>query len=258
MIQMPRSALIGHTGFVGSNLARDGKYDAFYNSTNIDDIRGQTFDRVVCAGVPAVKWWANANPDADLANIQRLMACLVAMEAGRFTLISTVDVYGTPSGVDESVDPRTADLHPYGRHRLLLEEWAAGQFNQTQIVRLPALFGPGLKKNVIFDMRHGHMLETINPRSQFQWYSVRRLAADLEHIEAAEIGLINIASEPIETEAIHQKFFADKSIGSNASAVASYDVQTVHASLFGRAGRYHFDAASVLDSLSADLSEALL
>ena len=60
-----RAALIGHSGFVGSNLARQTRFDSTYNSSNIESIAGQEFDLLVCAGVRAEKWIANANPDAD-------------------------------------------------------------------------------------------------------------------------------------------------------------------------------------------------
>ena len=39
---MATRALIGHTGFVGSNLARQGAFDALYNSSNIESIAGST------------------------------------------------------------------------------------------------------------------------------------------------------------------------------------------------------------------------
>src|SRR4051812_29144381 len=65
--------LIGHTGFVGSNLARQARFDATYNSANIDSIAGQEFDLLVIAGVRAEKWIANANPDQDRAGIERLL-----------------------------------------------------------------------------------------------------------------------------------------------------------------------------------------
>ena len=40
-------ALVGHTGFVGSNLRRAGGFDSMFNSSNYRDIAGQHFDEVV-------------------------------------------------------------------------------------------------------------------------------------------------------------------------------------------------------------------
>ena len=58
------TALIGYTGFVGSNLLRQRPFDACFNSSNIDQIAGRSFDLVVCCGARAEKWKANADPEA--------------------------------------------------------------------------------------------------------------------------------------------------------------------------------------------------
>src|SRR5471032_508614 len=55
-------ALIGYSGFVGGNLARHHRFAARFNSTNIGELRGQSFRRIVHAGTPAIKWWANEHP----------------------------------------------------------------------------------------------------------------------------------------------------------------------------------------------------
>ena len=60
-------ALVGHTGFVGGNLNTQHVFEAKYNSKNIQDIAGMSFDTLVFAGARAEKWWANANAEADRA-----------------------------------------------------------------------------------------------------------------------------------------------------------------------------------------------
>ncbi|MEO6876905.1 MAG: pyridine nucleotide transhydrogenase, partial [Gemmatimonadaceae bacterium] len=67
---LPSAALIGHTGFVGSNLLRQHGFEATFNSANIEQIAGRSFDLVVCCGAPAEKWKANAHPERDLDNIE--------------------------------------------------------------------------------------------------------------------------------------------------------------------------------------------
>jgi hypothetical protein len=146
------SALIGYTGFVGQALLRQRSFGACFNSANIGDIAGQAFDEVVCAGAPATMWAANNDPDGDRANIERLVGHLSRASVGRLILISTIAVL---DDVSAGYTERTACFEtrkPYGRNRRWLEEAAASLAAKTLIVRLPALFGAGLKKNFIFDL----------------------------------------------------------------------------------------------------------
>lgn len=247
-------ALIGHSGFVGSNLQRDDSFDATFNSRNIDDIRGRHFRRVVCAGVPAVKWLANQRPAADRDNIGRLVDALHHITADTFILISTIDIYPEPIGVDESKVPDVCDVtEPYGRHRLELEKFIRWRFANSHIVRLPALFGPGLKKNAIYDLVHDNRLEWIHPDSSFQWYPVERLAGDLALIERAGLGTVNMATEPLATGLIQRRFFPEKWLGGMADKIVHYDFRTKHSGLWGRPDGYCLGQAEVLTAMGAYL-----
>src|SRR5260363_318997 len=86
------NALIGFTGFVGSTLLQQARFEALYRSTNIGEIENKAFDIVVCAGAQAQKWIANREPEGDLQNIHRLMARLRTVRCRKFILISTADV----------------------------------------------------------------------------------------------------------------------------------------------------------------------
>ena len=241
-------ALIGSTGFVGGALLAQRPFGAGYHSTNIASIRGRRFDRVVCAGVQAVKWWANANAEADLYGIEQLISHLERVEAERFVLISTVDVYATPAGVDEDRAAPEPGLHPYGLHRAALEGWVRRRFPRHHIVRLPALFGPGLKKNALFDLLHGHRLEHVDPESRFQWYPLERLAHDIDRVQAAGLRLVNLVTEPVCMAAVQRRFFPDQALGGQSRPVA-YDVRTRHGAVFGGCDRYAMGADSVLAAM---------
>ena len=242
-------ALIGHTGFVGSNLLRQRGFSATFNSASIGEIDGRGFDAVVCAGVAAVKWWANRNPDEDRSRIEGLMRHLETITARHFTLISTIDVYDPPLGVTERDPPVLEGLHAYGRNRAMLERFVAGRFETHQIVRLPALFGPGLKKNAIFDLMHDNRVALINPASSFQWYPLERLAADLRVARAHDLSLLNLATEPLTMEWIRARGFPGSVIGAEAPPAAQYDMRTVHDASFGGSGGYVLDGAAVLDAI---------
>src|SRR6185312_4312788 len=119
---MVRTALICHSGFVGGNLLSQYSFTDLYNSRNIDQIREQKFDLLVCAGARAEKWKANQSPVADLENIQSLIRNLEGVTAREAILISTVDVYPSPILVDENTEI-AAENHAYGKNRFLLEQF---------------------------------------------------------------------------------------------------------------------------------------
>ena len=121
-------ALIGHTGFVGMNLLRQRSFDYVYNSKNIEDIRNQDFELIICAGIPATKWLANKDPGSDWKNIKRMLDNLTQVTASNFILVSTIDVYPLPLGVDETTDPTGQPNHPYGLHRLAIESFVRERF----------------------------------------------------------------------------------------------------------------------------------
>lgn len=243
------SLLVGHTGFVGSNISRQTAFSANANSSNFTGFSGKKFDLIVFAAAPAVKWWANANPDADEATIKALMTTLRSMSADRFVLISTVDVYPTPQGVDEHTTIEPSDA-AYGRNRKWLEDEVRGHFPVHHVLRLPALFGPGLKKNILFDLIRDNMVEKINLDSSFQWYPMSRIWNDIQQVIEANLELVNLMTEPVPTRDIHDRYFPTVAVGDDAAPAASYDVKTVHASTFDNApDGYIMDGSHVLDEI---------
>lgn len=245
---MPGSALVGYTGFVGSNLRAQAPFEAIYNSKNIEDIAGRQFDRLVFAGAQAKKWWANQEPAADWQGIQRALDAMATTKAAKVVLISTIDAVPPGVGVDESADCRAADNHAYGVNRLALEEAIAARFEAPLIVRLPGLFGDGLRKNVIFDLLTDNILDKINPASRFQYYDLARLWADIQTAEQAGLRLVHLVTEPVATRDILAAHFADKTVGQDPFPLAEYDFRTRHGAAFGAdpASGYIEDKASVL------------
>ena len=142
------NAIIGDTGFVGGNLCLQQEFSNRYNSRNIESIRAESFDEIICAAMPAAKWIANQRPQEDLEVLEKLKTCLTKVRARRFTLISTVDVYANPSEVDESIPPDISRAHAYGLHRYLLEEFVRERFRDHLIVRLPAYSDPASRKTL--------------------------------------------------------------------------------------------------------------
>jgi len=169
------SCLIGSSGFVGSALQRSQKFKYCYSRKNINNSKGMIFDTVICAAAPGSMFYANKNPSQDKEFIDRLILNLTKLKARRLILVSTIAVlpdFG--SGYNELFKPVTP-RDTYGKNRLRLENFCQNNFLNCLIVRLPALFGEGLKKNFIFDilnpmpsmLTHSHY-ESINSCLSYQ------------------------------------------------------------------------------------------
>lgn len=144
-------ALVGYTGFVGSNIAASGDFDALYNSKNIEDAYGTCPDLLVYAGLRAEKYLANNDPEKDMDLILQAEHNITKINPKRLVLISTIDVFKNPIDVDEMSNIETEGLHAYGYNRYQLELWVRENYPDALIIRLPGLFGKNIKKNFIYD-----------------------------------------------------------------------------------------------------------
>jgi nucleoside-diphosphate-sugar epimerase len=227
-----KNALIGYTGFVGGNLHRQLAFQDVYNSSTIEDIKGKEYDTIYCAGVSAQKWLANQQPEQDWAAIQKLIDCINQVQVKHFVLISTVDVYPNPIDVNEDTLISTEALHAYGKNRLKLERFVQDRFKHT-IVRLPGLFGQGLKKNVIYDFIHNNCLDMIHQGGSFQFYNLDYLAADIEKVIENNIQLINFATAPVSVNDLVDNVFKNGFINTKPAPAPRYDFKSKWADLWG-------------------------
>jgi nucleoside-diphosphate-sugar epimerase len=249
-----RIGLVGSTGFVGTTLQRQVAVDATYHRSDIADIDGEAFELLVCAGAPAEKWRANKEPEADRENLEVLVGHLREARADHLLLISTVDVYPTPVGVDEDTPIDPTEGSAYGRHRLWLEDQCRAAFDRTSVVRLPGLFGSGLKKNVLFDLLGDRELGLTHPDSAFQFYDMSRLWADLQVVIDRELELVNFATAPVTVRAVAERCFGVPFPESDGTPV-TYDMQTRHADAFGGVAPYLMDAESELEAIGRWVAE---
>ena len=150
--------LVGSTGFVGGNLLAKHTFAAECHSSDITAQYGTRPDLCVYAGVPAAMFLANADPEADLAVMRAARENIRQIAPKRLVLISSIAVLADSRGVyEDSPAQDTEALPAYGKNRLQLERWVREDFPDALIVRLPALYGAGIRKNFLFD------LHTITP-----------------------------------------------------------------------------------------------
>jgi hypothetical protein len=158
-------ALVGYTGFVGSNIyaSARNRIQGVFNSVNIEKAYDLEPEILIYAGLRAEKYLANNAPEKDLKLVAEAGRNIKKINPGKLVLISTIDVYKNPVGVDEnsfvlSDGEFTATgrgavngIQPYGLNRYYLETWVRENFPDALIIRLPGLFGLNIKKNFIYD-----------------------------------------------------------------------------------------------------------
>src|SRR5690606_19330196 len=107
-----RTALIGHTGFVGSNFASAYAFDDVYNTSNIAEIAGQEYDLVVSAAARADSHRINNHGHEDRTEIDAYVDLLSKVRIGKLVLASTVCIYPGDTSPDEATPLTEDDLTP--------------------------------------------------------------------------------------------------------------------------------------------------
>ena len=200
-MQFKRAAIIGYSGLIGKNILEQIKNKIkkiyLFNSKNIQELNSKSiYDIVFCAGLPAAKWIANKYPSKDKKNTLKLIKYLKKVKTKSFVLISTIDVNFK---------------HAYGKNRLYLEKFVRKNFINYLIIRLPGVFGHGLKKNVIFDLLNSNDINKIFINDHFQWYDLSLLIKDIFKIYKNNTnGIYELYSEPISNNEILKKFKNNK------------------------------------------------
>jgi hypothetical protein len=227
--------LIGNTGLIGKTLKDRIKFDYEFNSKNINELSNLTIDPSVtdlylCC-LPATKWLINKDPQTDLNNIFDILNIITKKEYNNVVLYSTIDVYNNiPLESDESY-PIQISSPDYGSNRLLFEKLVSNtlKYKKLLILRLPALFGKHIKKNILFDLLNNNQIDKINYNSKYQWYNLENLATDtfncLGIVKTNKL-TINLFSEPVNTSEILGLFDVNKSEVDSKSKEIIYNYKT--------------------------------
>ena len=146
--------LVGSSGFVGSNIASQHSFDGLFRSSNVTEAYGCSPDLLVYAGVRAEMFLANKDPQADRALIDDAIQNIRQIAPKKCVLVSTIAVYPDTHGADEDTVIPEDKLTAYGVNRLALEHWVEDNVTDSLIIRLPAIYGKGLKKNFLYDYIH--------------------------------------------------------------------------------------------------------
>ena len=234
---------------MGGHLSQAHHFSMAVHRPNVGELRDRSVQLLVCAGLPAEKWRANKDPRADWDNMAALAQVLTSVKARRAVLISTIDVYQPALRVDETNAADFDGSGAYGMHRAWFEAFFASRFADCTIVRLPGLFAPDLRKNLIHDLLHGRedQWRGMNPASRFQFFDARRTWETVQWACSQDVRLLNVSSEPVTAQEIADLFGVRLS---GESPLAEYDMRSVHASAFGGTSGYLFDKAEILTAIA--------
>jgi len=227
--------LIGNTGLIGTTLKDSISFDYEFNSSNINELLNLDLSRpcdLYLACLPATKWKVNKNPQLDLDNIFKILNVISKKNYGTVILYSTIDVYtDCPTLSDESC-ALEVKAPSYGSNRLLFEKLVESTLSYQKLltIRLPALFGNHIKKNILYDLLNNNNVNKINYNSAYQWYNLNNLVHDTNHClnlyRNSKTYTINLFTEPIHTSKILELFNIKKSQIDTKSNQIEYNFKT--------------------------------
>lgn len=226
--------LIGNTGLIGTTLKDSITFDYEFNSSNINELLNLDINDscdLYLACLPATKWKVNQQPQQDLDNILNILNIISKKRYNRIILYSTIDVYtNCPLCADET-HPLSITTPEYGSNRLLFEKLVQSSmiYNKLLILRLPALFGKHIKKNILYDLLNNNNICNINYNSSYQWYNLNNLFDDTTHclnLSFNNILTINLFTEPIHTSRILELFNVNKTEVNCDSKNIEYNFKT--------------------------------
>jgi len=112
----------------------------------------------------------------------------------------------------------------------------AARFPRRLVVRLPHVFGPGLKKGFVYDLIHSNALHLTDRRDVFQPYDLAWLRRDLEAFLERGFDVVNLATEPITAADLAREVFGIDFTNECDREPRVYDMRTRHGPdyLYGR------------------------
>lgn len=208
---MSNSGIIGHTGFLGTVIKSQFAFTNFYNSANIKTLADTEFDLLVCSAPTGNRLAVNADCVADFESTLQLINNLRKTKTKQFVLIGTIDAMARPDS-------------KYGLNRRLLEDWVKTNIKDYSIIRLPMIIHTELRKNVLYDLKHGCYLDSINLESTMQYYDLSNIKKDIDFAIANNIRELNLVSEPIRTGDVVATFFPELKLNGSDAVPLHYNV----------------------------------
>jgi nucleoside-diphosphate-sugar epimerase len=202
---MPKAAVVGPRGFIGASVVEELEsrgYDiALFERSSAMTSAPHCQLGFFCAGSSAA-YLSLKDPARCLqANVIDLHSYLAGLKVDRWVLMSSLSVYPADSPVKSEDSPiDLSRLSMYGAHKALAEAYARAFARDALILRVGYLYGKGLRKNLLFDLRSGRSDLFLTPSSILAPLDVALLAnAAVSLAEKAPAGTYNVASRYVVT-----------------------------------------------------------
>ena len=256
------NAIVGYTGFVGSNLYTPERFRAAYNTKNIETAFGTGPDLLVYAGVRAEKYLANKDPERDLGNIRQAEENIRRIAPKSLVLISTVAlivrlpglfgknlkknfiydfIHRIPSMLSAGKFGELSDKAPG------LKEYYALQDNGFYRANVPAEKEKEVRE--LFGTLGFSALNFTDHRSRFQFYNLSRLWDDIRTAREHHIRLLHLATEPVSAGEVYEHLTGDKFSNELDTPPACYDFRTKYDTLFSGENGYICDRMTVMNEI---------
>ena len=124
----------------------------------------------------------------------------------------------------------TIDVHnnkeTYGKNRKKLEIFIKKNFSDYLIIRLPAVFGQGIKKNILYDLLNNNQIFKINKEDKYQWFDLSLLYKEIQKLKKNNNynKIVELYSPPISNHQII-KYFPQFKINKKKSKSVNYKVR---------------------------------
>ncbi len=197
-----RCLVIGASGFLGANVvahleSHGIEVDSAFRDTSREALAATQYDCVFfCAG-NSKTYVTNREPLTCLEeSVAALYRDLTALSYSKWLLLSSSTVY--PQDDPEKLESTPIRIHEtsiYGAHKLLAERYVS-QFAQNWVVLRPTgFFGPGLKKNLLFDVRAGRPDVYVKRASRIDYLPVERFCGIARTLaEKANRQIVNVGA----------------------------------------------------------------
>ena len=223
--------LLGANGFVGNTLCTIDPEIQRFTRQNMYDLLNIEMDVLIISATSAEKWRANKDPINDMENIEKLIHFLEKLSIKHAVLISTIDVVGPNKLFYEDSTENEFSNEAYGFNRRLLEQRVQSLSSNHQILRLPGLFGPGLKKNLLFDLLNNKRVSPNSMEDSYQYLFAPRILDLIKELYVSGERILHASTEPVTVKEIVQiaseSLKRDIQIDKNLSpASIKYDMRT--------------------------------